>query len=475
MASVLSLAAQWGKDLSEVLSKLTWPQLCGLASAGLLGQVLWSHYRILLRRRLPPHDLGVPLLGHTFGILKMGLERWALHVMEGKQTLLSHYFFTPAVIIRHEQYMKHIHRSELNGELCPLFPRSFERMIGENSVINLPGGKGHPKHKRLRGKLLASLGPQYVLSLIPEIAALVRLTLDGMVKDTERQGYAEFQRAASELAARASVLPIAAGLEEAEQRSFEVLLNDVMTGLLAPPLDLGRFSAHGRALIARRKVCQMISKIMAQPKKHRQNIIADLMKDSEDGKGFTEEEISDTVFTLLIAGKLTTADALPCLLVQLYQNTSWNQRVAAENLEMKSPEEDSVTLRVVRESLRFKPPVGAFRRVSFQKDTDLGEHGVVPMGCPMAILFSPLLKELGDTFDPDRWLTLDKDRFLVFGGHQPHECIGKHLALVELQLFARILCRDYDFEVLDTTEVVDPSNPVNVVYKDGCRVKISKK
>ena len=39
-----------------------------------------------------------------------------------------------------------------------------------------------------------------------------------------------------------------------------------------------------------------------------------------------------------------------------------------------------------------------------------------------------------------------KDRFLVFGGHQPHECIGKYLALVELQLFARILCRDYDFE-----------------------------
>ncbi|CAE7453773.1 unnamed protein product, partial [Symbiodinium natans] len=156
-------------------------------------------------------------------------------------------------------------------------------------------------------------------------------------------------------------------LPEAEQRSFEALLDDVMTGMLAAPLDLGRFSAHGRALIARSKVCQMISKVMAQPNKHRQNIIADLMKDSEEGKGFTEEEISDTVFTLLIAGKLTTADALPCLLVQLFKHTSWIQRVAAENLEMKSPEEDSVTLRVVKESLRLKPPAGAIRRVNRQK------------------------------------------------------------------------------------------------------------
>ena len=39
-----------------------------------------------------------------------------------------------------------------------------------------------------------------------------------------------------------------------------------------------------------------------------------------------------------------------------------------------------------------------------------------------------------------------QDKFTVFGGNQPHECIGKHLALVELQLFARILCREYNFQ-----------------------------
>ena len=39
-----------------------------------------------------------------------------------------------------------------------------------------------------------------------------------------------------------------------------------------------------------------------------------------------------------------------------------------------------------------------------------------------------------------------QDKFTVFGGNQPHECIGKHVALVELQLFARILCREYNFQ-----------------------------
>lgn len=49
------------------------------------------------------------------------------------------------------------------------------------------------------------------------------------------------------------------------------------------------------------------------------------------------------------------------------------------------------TLNFVREVLRSRPPVGAYRRVA-HKELDLGHHGVVPKGCPMAIFLSPTMR-----------------------------------------------------------------------------------
>eukprot|EP00913_Durusdinium_trenchii_P000462 g422.t1 len=64
----------------------------------------------------------------------------------------------------------------------------------------------------------------------------------------------------------------------------------------------------------------------------------------------------------------------------------------------------------------------------------------------MAIYLSLPMIEMGP-WAPDRWRTEDvRSKFLAFGGAQPHECIGKHLALLELQLFVKILCKDYDFK-----------------------------
>ncbi|CAJ1365918.1 unnamed protein product, partial [Effrenium voratum] len=111
------------------------------------------------------------------------------------------------------------------------------------------------------------------------------------------------------------------------------LLDEILGGMFAVPLNLGRFSAHGRAVLARKKMCDMTAEIMASPNLSQQNIIADLMQETVDGKGFSKEEVLDTVLTLLLAGKLTTADALPSLLVDLHQHRSWVDKIAAEPLE----------------------------------------------------------------------------------------------------------------------------------------------
>jgi len=145
-------------------------------------------------------------------------------------------------------------------------------------------------------------------------------------------------------------------------------------------------------------------------------------------------------------------------------------------LEFSSIEGDSATLQVVLESLRCQPPVGAYRRVC-KEAIDLGEHGHIPPECQFAVIFRSQLKSMGDEFDPGRW-TPDLVRsqgWLPFGGHQPHSCIGRSLALLELQLFARILCREYEFKAVDPELITRASNPINKSFRDGLRVTVVRK
>merc|ERR1712187_927023 len=133
------------------------------------------------------------------------------------------------------------------------------------------------------------------------------------------------------------------------------------------------------------------------------------------------------------------------------------------------------TLRMVRESLRLNPPAGTIRR-SCKKPVDLGEHGCVPAGCAMSIFLRDELIAMGKDFNPDRWSPEEvrEHGHVTFGGSQPHSCIGKGLALIELQLFARVLCREYDFKAIDPEFVVDMP-PIKLGFKDGLRVQVFRK
>jgi len=249
-------------------------------------------------------------------------------------------------------------------------------------------------------------------------------------------------------------------------------------GILSIPVDLGRFTIFGRAKAARRELCSIIRNLMESPTLSRKNIIADLVQASADGEGFDVDEVVDTVLTLFVAGKVTTADALPALLVQLHHHRDWAAKISEEPLEFRTLEEDSATLRVVRESLRMKPLVNLIRREALDSSASisLGPHGNVPPGCAIAVDMGRKLLDMGSEFDPNRWTReVTRESTIPFGGSQPHSCIGKNLALAELQLFARVLCQEYVFEVLSDEQWVNPQNPSGMSYKDGLRVRVWRK
>jgi len=127
--------------------------------------------------------------------------------------------------------------------------------------------------------------------------------------------------------------------------------------------------------------------------------------------------------------------------------------------------------------MRLKPPAAAFYRAA-DDWIDLGAHGAVPPGMPVAVCMDYPgcgLDGEKDEFRPERW-TEDYSRkhFIFFGGATPHVCPGKGLGLMEMQTFLHMLCKDYDFEVLSEETFVDRAF-TQVKYKDGMPVRVTRK
>jgi cytochrome P450 len=471
-----SIALQW---IIDAVKGLKWYEIGGITAGAVIAKLMLNQYGVLRYRNLPEHDLGLPIIGHTRTVFKESLEVWGYNLSKGKKVLITNFLFSNVCLVKYSVYQKYLHKEELEGKLCPGYFPTFKAIAGPNSILLLPGGKGHQKHKKLRSKLLGCLGPKPMLQMIPDVLSIIRETLDQLVVESSKNGFAVFNPAASHIASKGSIMMVTAGLDADLQTQVETLCDVVVKGLFSVPINLGRFNAFGRAVAARKQVTNIIKDIMKMPSLAQKNILADLVAATEHGEAFSFDEIIDTVFTLLVAGKLTTSEALPTLLVSLHNYPDWAKKVASEGLDFKSSiEEDSATMRVVRECLRINPPAGAYRRQSIDPSSsiDLHEHGKVPPGCPIAVYFLADLKDMGEDFNPDRWTPdVVRDQFLSFGGNQPHACIGKTLALLELQLFARVLTSEYDFEALDTKQIPNPSNPVALAYENGLRIKIKRK
>merc|ERR1719229_90372 len=88
---------------------------------------------------------------------------------------------------------------------------------------------------------------------------------------------------------------------------------------------------------------------------------------------------------MAFAGKVTAAAALPVAVVELTRRPEWKEKVAAELPSFEhGVEYPSPGLQFIREAMRLKPPAAAFYRAS-DDWIELGEHGAVPPGMPVAV------------------------------------------------------------------------------------------
>lgn len=469
----------------------------GAGVTGLLGLILLGQYGPVLkyRKRLPPVDLGVPILGHTMNILKNGWSgggrSWLRHLQaKHGPAYVFNLLFVNRVAVDYPLYEKYMQDLERKGKLRPLFSKSMQRLLGQKSVLTLPGGKGGALHAKVRQKIAPALTSAQLALMAPQVEAMCRLVLEEMAQETETTGQTALlpmvDRLTQDVAA-ASLLGSFADPDLPYLGRLRSQIETIVEGLFTIPVEkfFGKLSPFGKAMQAKVEACKIVDELLelaragkAPADGLRKDVLTQLAQTSDDGEALTAEEIHDSVVTMAFAGKVTAAAVLPVAVTELARRPEWGKRIAEEAPDFeKGVEHPRPALQFIREAMRLKPPAAAFYRGS-DDWIDLGEHGAVPPGMPVAVCMDYPKAGLGgapDEFNPERWTEEHaRKHFIYFGGTTPHTCPGRGLALLEMQIFMRLLVQEYDFEVLSEETFVDRAI-TQVKYKDGLPMRVRRK
>ncbi|OIW32146.1 cytochrome P450 61 [Coniochaeta ligniaria NRRL 30616] len=171
-------------------------------------------------------------------------------------------------------------------------------------------------------------------------------------------------------------------------------------------------------------------------------------------RDFTDYEIAQTLFTFLFASQDATSSASTWLFQVLAQRPEILDRVREENLKVRNGdarahvnleqlESSTYTRAVVRELLRWRPPVIMVPYL-VKKDFPITPDYTITKGSMVVpttymALRDPDVYENPDEFDPERYYSGDAEEkgaknYLVFGTG-PHYCLGQHYAQLNLALF----------------------------------------
>lgn len=183
---------------------------------------------------------------------------------------------------------------------------------------------------------------------------------------------------------------------------------------------------------------------------HRRNPRPDLVTGYLDSTvGMSTQEIRDGLMTTFLAGHETTGTSLAWTLYQLANTPSIRRTLEAELESVLGGRPATLedlpnlpyTRMVVEESLRVYPPIWLYPRQATQDLEIAGYH--IPTGSnlfisPYATHRHPEFWDNPEAFDPERFTpervaARDRHAYMPFGFGQ-RQCIGKHIALLQLQV-----------------------------------------
>jgi len=462
------------------------------------------------RKALPPGTSGLPFLLGSSLMLFGDVGEW-LRVMHKRfgPAFRALFFGTHLIVVDMDVYDRAFAKLDQTAALQPLWPTGFKCIVGYNGLQFMRGGSGPlgSRHRRMKRKVSDAFTPAELRSFFPRIEQIVRDDFELMVEETLANGHTTLALHCLRTVKRI-ILELTLGENAIDPALY---LSDsatvLMEGMIAAPIDLGPLTAFGRAMAVRRSWQREVKKLIqddgkegqdgdpdgvANPELAHQPVLKRLAKQSKHGQGLTLEELQDLLIGLLLGGSLTTAETMQWLLTEVRRNPEWKDKLTQESRQMVAteggltaawgscPPEGSKTpcplsLAAVYETLRLHCPVDVVLR-TVDEDVDLGEGcGTVPAGWWVACHMTERgIRQGGTDFNPDRWVgkSYVSSPEVVAFGLGPHFCVGRTLALWELQTFLHVWLTSYEVEVLnDENESVIGMRR----FKGGMPLKVRRK
>ncbi len=361
--------------------------------------------------------------------------------------------------------------------------RLLQRTIG-NGLLTLEG-QSHREQRRLLAPVFQPRALAPYVSLIEKNTTMMIATYGNQVvnrQDTFRT------------LAMTTIHQLIFGnaLDDADQTTIHAswtnittFINDAMAQLFMLPLwiPIPKYTKFKQA------TANLTSKLMDVIAQRRANPtttdIISLILNATNNQ-LTNEQIRDHVLALFTAGHDPLAMALTWIFVLLAAHQDSAEKVVNEIENTPDPLSDDVlqqfpyTLQCIKEVLRLYPPAYVFtRRVICP--IEISAIGRLPIGLtlgfsPYAIHRNEHFFPNAEQFDPDRWLPENEAlrprySYLPFGAG-PHQCLGMHLAMIQLQTMVITIIRHcgipeliYDDTIgITPTTVLEPNKSIDIIF-----------
>ncbi len=355
------------------------------------------------------------------------------------------------------------------------WPESVQQLLGSHSLANR-NGASHKARRRVVAQLFSYSALQRyspgIINLIDELGEELK-TAKAPLPLAERMRRFAFSVIAT------TVLGLEGKDRDKLFSDFEIWTKALFSIPLALP-----GSPFAKALKARKRLIEKLQEIVNQPVNSKGGL--DLLAGGLDEAGipFADEDLGEQLLLLLFAGYETTASALSCLMRELLLNPQLETWLREEIDTLDWPPTPKQATMVydpinaqrldalVKEVMRFTPPVGGFFRRT--KKSLVLDGIVVPNNRVVQVaLIASNRHGIGDLdiFRPQRHLENECSLSLMpFGGGE-RVCLGKSLAELEIRLMVVGLFRKLQLEVIPnqnfTLRQIPSPSP-----RDGLLVKV---
>ncbi|XP_009609379.1 abscisic acid 8'-hydroxylase 4 [Nicotiana tomentosiformis] len=426
-------------------------------------------WKDIQKAKLPPGSMGWPYIGETLQLYSQDPNVFFANKQKRYGNIFkTHILGYPCVMLASPEAARFV--LVTNAHLFkPTYPKSKEKLIGHSALFFHQGNY----HSQLRKLIQSSLSPEALRKIVHDIEALVISSLESWSQNNQ---VINTFRLLKKFSFEVGILAIFGQLDAKYKEELNKNYSIVEKGYNSFPTNL-RGTAYYKAMVARRKLNQILSEIIFERKEKKtveKDMLGNLLnfKDKK-GQTLTEGQIADNVIGVLFAAQDTTASALTWILKYLYDDQKLLEAVKAEQRAIYESNEEgnkpltwaqtrnmSLTYRVILESLRMSSIISfTFREAVVDVEYD---GYLIPKGWKVMPLFrnihhNPEFFADPRNFDASRFKVAPKPNTYMPFGNGAHACPGNELAKLEMLILIHHLVTKFRWEVVASREAVQYS------------------